>query len=364
MGRIGRFIGDVGRRRVLPNAVLYIVAAWVTIQVADLAIDAGVIHLVLRDVFVAAFVGFPIALVVSWFYDVTRKGIVRTPPVGAADTFDRSLHTRDYLLFASLAAVWAIAIVYVHTPEPVDKSIAILPFDNIGHDPNNAMFAFGMRLDLQTQLQNLHDLKIIARESSDRIDQDMSLPDMALKLGAAYILKGSVERVLDQVRINVVLIDAQEDQQAWSHSYDRDLTARNWFDIRNEVSGVITDSLQAELSPAEQRRLATAPTENFEAHQAYLLGHVRMAIRSTGALTEAVGYFRQAIDLDPDYALAWVGLADSLFLQMTYGGLLEDEEIPKVEDAINKALELDDKLGEAYVTLGVVHWQKVDLAAA
>jgi len=364
VGRIGQFIKDAGRRRVLPTVALYIVAAWVAIQVADLAIDAGVLRWPLRNVFVAAFLGFPVALILSWFYDVTRRGIVRTPPIGADASFDRSLHKRDYLLFASLAAVWFAASVFVHTPVAVDKSIAILPFENPGHDPANAMFAYGIRVDLQTQLQSLHDLKIIARESTDRIDSDMSLPEMALKLGAAYIMKGSVERVLDRVRISVILIDAEKEQQTWAGSYDRELTASNWFDIRNEISGVITDTLQAELSPAEQGRLESVPTENFAAHQAYLLGKDRMAKRSTEALAEAVAYFQQAIDLDPNYALAWVGLADSLFLRATYGGLPEDEEFPKVHAAIDKALELDDQLGEAYVTLGAVRWQEDDVAAA
>ena len=176
MDRIGQFIKDVGRRRVISNAALYVVAAWVAIQVADLAIEAGVIRWPLRNVFVAASLGFPIALIFSWFYDVTRQGIVRTPPVGADASFDSSLHKRDYLLFAASAAVWVVANVIVHTPTPVDKSIAILPFENPGHDTNNAMFAFGLRVDLQTQLQILHDLKVIARESSDRVDNDLSLP--------------------------------------------------------------------------------------------------------------------------------------------------------------------------------------------
>ena len=329
-----------------------------------MAIDAGLIRWPLRDVFVAAFIGFPIALLVSWFYDITRRGLLRTPPVGADDSFDKSLHTRDYLLFASLAAVWALAIVFVHTPAPVDKSIAILAFENPGQDPDNAMFAFGIRLDLQTQLQNITDLKIIARESSDRIDSNMSIAEAGLKLGAAYIMKGSVERVLNRIRINVILIDAQNEQQTWVRSYDRELSANNWFDIRNEISSVITNSLQAQLLPAEQDSLTSVPTASFAAHQAYLLGQDRMANRSTAALAEAISYFQEAIDLDPDYALAWVGLADSLFLQMAIGGLPEEEEFPKIEAAIDKALELDDSLGEAYVTRGAVLWQKGESVAA
>jgi TolB-like protein/Tfp pilus assembly protein PilF len=364
VGRIGQFIQDAGRRRVLSNAALYIVAAWVVIQVADLAIDAGVLRWPLRNVFVAAFLGFPIALILSWFYDVTRRGIVRTPPRDADSSFDESLNKRDYLLIASLAAVWVVGNVFVYTPTAVDKSIAILPFENPGHDPDNAMFAFGIRVDLQTQLQNLHDLKIIARESSDRIDSDMSLPEIGLKLGAAYIMRGSVERVLDRVRVNVILLDAEKEQQTWAGSYDRELTATNWFDIRNEISAVITDTLQAELSPAEQERLETVPTQNLAALEAYFHGKQRMATRATKALAEAVGYFQQAVELDPEFALAWVGLADSLQLRMAYAALPEDVERPKVQAAINLALELDERLGEAYASLGLVQWGRNELADA
>ncbi len=364
MGRIGQFFQDAGRRRVLSNAALYIVAAWVVIQVAESAIEAGVLRLPLRDIFVAAFLGFPVALILSWFYDVTRRGIVRTPPIGADTSFDESLNKRDYLLIASLAAVWVVANVFIHTPAPVEKSIAILPFENPGHDPSNAMFAFGIRVDLQTQLQKIHDLKIIARESSDRIDSDMSLPEMGLRLGAAYIMKGSVERVLDRVRVNVVLIDAQQERQAWAGSYDRQLTASNWFDIRNEIFGVITDTLQARLSPAERQRLETVPTQNLAALEAYFHGRQRMAKRATKALAESVGYFQQAVELDPEFALAWVGLADSLNLRMQYAALPEDVELPKVEAAIANALQLNEQLGEAYASLGLVEWGRDELAAA
>jgi TolB-like protein/Tfp pilus assembly protein PilF len=364
MGRIRQFVRDVRRRRVLQNAAIYIVAAWVAIQVADLAIDAGIIRWSLRNFFFAAFLGFPVALIVSWFYDITRRGLARTPPASADASFDKSLHTRDYLLFTSLAVVWVVANVFVHTPAPVDKSIAILPFENPGHDPDNAMFAFGIRVDLQSQLQNLRDLKIIARESSDKIDRDMSLPEIGLKLGAAYIMRGSVERVLGRVRINVNLIDAEKEEQTWAGSYDRELTASNWFDIRNEISGVITDTLRAELSPAEEKRLETVPTENLAALQAYYHGKQRMAKRTVGTSAEAIDYFQQAVDLDPNFALAWVGLADSYSLQALYGGLPQDEMLPKKEAAIDKALELDDQLGEAYASLATLQWQKGDMAAA
>jgi TolB-like protein/Tfp pilus assembly protein PilF len=364
MGRAKRFIQDAVRRRVIPNAVLYIVAAWVAIQVADLAIEAGVIHLELRSVFYAAFLGFPIALIISWFYDITRQGLVRTPPIGGDATFDTSLHRRDYFLMAALGVLWALAVAYVQTPAVVDKSIAIMPFENPGHDPENAMFGFGIRVDLQTQLQNIHDLKVIARDSSDRVNKNLPLSEVGRKLGASYLLKGSVERVLDRVRISVILIEAEKEEQAWAGSYDRALTAGNWFDIRNEISGVITDTLQAELSSTEQQRLDAVPTENFDALQAYFRGKQRMAKRTVGSLAEAAEYFQKAVSLDPEFALAWVGLADSYYLQMIYGSLPPEEMLPKMEAAIDVALDLDGQLGEAYATLGALQFSRNDRAAS
>jgi tetratricopeptide (TPR) repeat protein len=363
LGGIGKFIKDVRRRRVLSNAALYIVAAWVAIQVADLAIDAGVIRLPLRNVFVAAFLGFPVALILSWFYDITRRGIVRTPPVGADTSFDESLHKRDYLLIASLAAVWAVATVYVHAPAPVDKSIAILPFENRGHDPQGADLAFGVRLDLHTQLEKLQDIKIIAQASAETIDQDLPVPDLARKLGVAFIMKGTVERILDRVRVSVSLIDA-ESEQAWSFVYDRKLDVVSLFDIRDDIARQITGNLQAELSPQELQRIQTRPTENFDAYQAYLLGKQRMARRTTGALVEAIDYFQKAVDLDPEFALAYVGLADSYYLHMLYASLPRDEAYSKMKSAADKALALDDQLGEAYATLGVFENMKNDDAVA
>jgi len=334
---------------------LYIVAAWVAVQVADLAIEAGLIRWSLKDVFVAAFLGFPIALLTGWYYDITRHGIVRTAPIDSNDPWDGSLRLRDYLLFVSLALVWAVSVVLVHTPLPEGRSIAILPFENPGHDPDNAIFAFGLRVDLQTQLQNIHDLKIIARESADNVDDQLSLRDIGLKLGAAYLMKGSVERVLDRVRVNVILIHAENEEQAWAGSYDRELTAANWFDIRNEISGVITGKLQASFSPEQKQRLDGLPTDNMAALQAYFRGKQRMARRTTESLAEAIEHFQTAVDQDPTFALAYVGLADSIYLNMLYGSLTEEEELPRMEGAVNAALALDDELGEAHASLAVLH---------
>jgi TolB-like protein/Tfp pilus assembly protein PilF len=354
MRRIGQFISDARRRRVLPNAALYIVAAWVTIQVADLAIEAGLIRWSLRDFFLAAFLGLPVALVISWYYDITRRGLVRTPPTGAGESAGTSLNVRDFGLITALVAAWAGAVFLFHTPPPVDRSIAVLPFENPGQDPDNAIFGFGLRVDLQTQLEKIHDLKVIARESSDRVDRDLSLTDIGNRLGAAYILRGSLERVLDRIRVNVILVDAGDESQAWAGSYDRELTAANWFDMRNEIASVITQKLRAHLSPDQRRRLDALPTENLDALQAYFRGKQRMARRTTQALSQAVRHFSTATELDPTFTLAYVGLADSRYLDMLYGGHDGEHILPQMEAAVTKALELDAGLGEAHASLAVV----------
>lgn len=354
MSAIRQFFLELHRRRVLANATLYIVAAWVTIQVASEAIDAGLLRIPLREVFVAAFLGFPVALIISWFYDITRKGLTRTPGAAADESFDESLRPRDYGIFSGLAASWLLAVFLVHSPPPVERSIAILPFDNTGGDPENAIFAYGLRVDLQAQLQQLHDLKIIARESVDRIDVTMPVSQIGLRLGTSYIMRGSIERAFDQVRITVILIDTETGTQSMARSYDRALTARNWFDIRNEITGNIVSSLQAELTPGEQRRLMAEPTQSLAALNAYGQGMRLKSKRTIGALGEAIKLFQKAVELDPHFARAHVGYADSLFLHRRYSQQSLTEIVPDMRSAVQTAVAIDDELGEAYVTLAVI----------
>ena len=177
----------------------------------------------------------PLALIVGWFYDITREEIVRTPPSDAGDSLEKSLQRKDYVLLASLAAVWTILYVLIHIPPAIDKSIAVLPFENRGHDPANAPFAFGIHDDLLTQLQQLSEIKVIAKPSVESIDKNLSVAEMGRQLGAAFALKGSVERVLDRVRISIILIRV-EDEHSSLFTYDRRLSARNYFDIRDEMA--------------------------------------------------------------------------------------------------------------------------------
>jgi len=356
------FYRELRRRRVFSVVALYTVAAWAVIQVGDLAIDAGMLAgLSLRNLFVLAIIGFPLALIAGWFYDISRTGVVRTASVGADDTFSGSLQLKDYLLLLVLAVVWAGAYVYVHTPPPVNKSIAVMPFENRGNDPENASFALGIHDDLMTQLQRIGDLKLITGSSLAQIDADTPVQITGLRLGATYIMKGTVERVLDRIRVNVVLIEAAEEQQAWAGSFDRELSANNLFSIRDEITSAITKNLQSVLSPAEGTRVFDLPTANMQAYRLYSRGRQLMTNRKKDELRQALKAFKQAVKIDPEFALAWVGVADSSYL-LTPADLDNIQEI--VRPAIDRALELNDQLGEAYVSLGKMYAEEQKMEQA
>ena len=168
------------------------------------------------------------------------------------------------------------------------------------------------------------------------------------------VLEGGVQRAGDRVRVTVQLIDAATDAHLWAESYDRELTAANIFAIQSEVAAAIAGALKAALTAGEQARVDAIPTQNLEAWQAYQLGKQRMAKRNSAALTEAEEHFRKAITLDPKFALAWTGLADTLALQTSYGGRPQDAGLGDAEQAVAKALELDQNLAEAWASAGLI----------
>jgi len=251
--------------------------------------------------------------------------------------------------------------------EPVEreKSIAVLPFENLSQDATNEPFTIGIHDDILTQISKISALKVISRTSvMEYRNTTKNLKTIGQELGAATVLEGSVQRAGDRVRINVQLIDAVTDEHLWADTYDRRLTAANIFAIQSEIATAIADALRATLSLEEQDRLATVPTENMAALEAYFRGKQRMAKRSSAALAEAVDDFNRAIELDPSFALAYVGLADSYQLQVQYSGLPLDEMTEKAQAATDNALALDDRLAEAYTSLGSIESLRNDYEAA
>jgi eukaryotic-like serine/threonine-protein kinase len=242
------------------------------------------------------------------------------------------------------------AVAGVSTPNP-EKSIAVLPFENLSNDPENAYFADGIQEEILMRLSKIADLKVISRTSTRRFKSaPEDLRQIAQQLGVANVLEGSVQKAADQVRVNVQLINAATDTHLWADTYDRKLT--DIFAVESEIAKTVADRLQAKLTGAEQRAIASRPTENSEAHQLYLRGRFYWNKVLGPEFDKSRQYYQQAIELDPNYALAYAGLADFYGFALGYGLLPPEEKLAKMaEDMANKALELDPTLGEAYNAL-------------
>lgn len=376
MSRIGQFIAETRRRRVFRVAALYIIAAWVILQIADVLFPTwNIPDSAKQYVLIGALLGFPLALVFGWIYDITSQGIVRTPPAQPGLEIDLTLRRSDYLIlstFVLVAGAVTVGLVDRILETPVEqeiiagersisaKSIAVLPFENRSPDPENAYFADGMHDDLLSLLSRLGDLKVISRTSVQRYrNTDKTTPEIGRELGVAYVLEGAVQRMADQVHINVQLIAAEADEHIWAGMFDEELTAANIFAIQSGIAESIVNALQATLSPGERDRIETRPTENFAAYQSYLVGKQRLANRTSKDYEQAIEYFTEAIELDPGFALAYAGLADAYTVQNDYGYLTDEEYLAKAPGLIDQALSLDDSLGEAHVSLATLkHFQQ------
>ena len=236
-----------------------------------------------------------------------------------------------------------------------NKSIAVLPFDNLSGDPQNAYFSEGVQDEILTRLAKIAELKVISRTSTQRFKSaPEDLRQIAQQLGVANILEGSVQKANDQVRVNVQLISALTDAHLWADTYDRKLT--DIFAVETEIAKTVADVLKAKLTGSEQHVIAARPTENSEAHQLYLKGRFFWNKRTGSDLKKSIDYFEQAIAADPSYALAYAGVADGYVFLPGYNAGAPRDCYPKAMAAAKKALELDDTLAEAHTTLALAIW--------
>lgn len=252
----------------------------------------------------------------------------------------------------------------IETP-PAELSIAVLPFDNRSNREEDEFFTEGMHDDLLTTLAKIGSMKVISRTSvMEYRETTKKIPEIAKELGVANVLEGGVQRAGNQVRINVQLIDADNDEHLWAEIYDRELTAENLFAIQSEISKAIADALHATLSPEEVDRIETVPTQSLDALDHYLRGRKFMATRAVEDLESARQEFLKAVEIDPGFALAWVAVADSHNLLAAYkdlpGGIFDNIR----DEAINRALQIDPRLGEAYASLGNLSYDQGDVRAA
>ncbi|MCX7055383.1 MAG: hypothetical protein NTU56_14485, partial [Proteobacteria bacterium] len=340
--------------------IAYAAGAWGLLQVLQFLADTYEWpSQVLRLVTLAFAVGLPIVVTLAWFHGdrghqrATRAELVILTLLlllgaGALWLYGQRSHPIPPTVTAARSA---------DTPAAAEErpSIAVLPFENRSDQEKDTFFVDGIHDDILTQLTKIGAMKVIARTSVEQFrDTKLSTKEIGEKLGVTRVLEGSVQRAGDRVRVTAQLIDATSDAHLWAESYDRELTAANIFAIQSEVATSIASALETTLTAAEKARVNIIPTRNLAAWEAFQLGRQRMARRTAGTLADAEQFFQRAIDLDPRFALAYAGLADSLTLQIEHAGAPPEATLARADVAVGTALELDPNLAEAWAASALI----------
>ena len=351
------FFDEVKRRKVYRVAAAYIIAAGGAIQLASASFPAWELpNWALRLVIVLFLVGFPIALMLAWAYDITAQGVRVTPTTAAPGKHRR----RNVIMLVASGVVISAAAGFFLLPgvsaRKIDKSIAVLPFENLSDEKENAYFADGIQDDVLTNLSKIGDLKVISRTSvMPYRGKASNLREIGKALGVGAILEGTVRRIGNRVRVNVQLINVENDEHLWAEDYDRDLT--DVFAIQTDLAQQIVRELQAKLSPTEKAQIERKPTENSEAYLAFLEAHdlfTRMdKFRSNTEKAEQL--FEKATKLDPNFAAAFAGLAwveDWMYHDFDPTPARKE----KARTAAETAIRLQPDLPEAHLALGFYHY--------
>jgi len=365
-----KFFGELKRRNVYKVAVAYAVVAWLLIQVATQVFPLFEIpNWAIRLVVLLLIIGFPVALVFAWAFELTPEGLKRTEDVDLGESITRGTGRKlDFLIIGVLLLVIAVfayqrfgpgkkGLVTMPSAIP-EKSIAVLPFENRSEDKANTYFADGIQDEILTRLSKIADLKVISRTSTQHYKSAPdNLREIASQLGVAHIVEGSVQKSGDSVRVNVQLIKAANDSHLWADTYDRKLT--DIFSVESEVAKAIADQLRAHLTGQEEQVIAAKPTDNPEAYDAYLRG-LAYSLKTAQTPANALGaqkYLKEAVRLDPKFALAWALLSyteargyRTLNLQPTVA--LREE----ARQAAETALTLQPNLDEAVLAKGYYHY--------
>ncbi len=357
------FLAELKRRNVYKVAVAYAVVGWLVIQVSSTVLPTfHAPEWVVQTLVVLLAIGFPIALVIAWAFELTPEGLKRAEDVDLA--MKRRPKSHAWIYVVAVGAVLSIGLFMLgrygfreknsSTVELPAKSIAVLPFDNLSEDKSNAYFAEGVQDEILTRLAKVADLKVISRTSTQHFKSAPdNLPQIAKQLGVMNILEGSVQKANDQVRVNVQLINALTDAHLWAETFDRKLT--DIFAVESEIAKTIADTLQAKLTGSEKTAMSKKPTANPEAYELYLKGRFFWNKRTSADLRKAVDYFNQAIAKDSNYALAYAGLADAFAMYPDYGVEAPADAYPRAKSAAMKVLELDNTLGQPHAALGLVY---------
>ena len=359
------FFAELKRRNVYKVAVAYAVVGWLIAQIATQIFPfLEIPNWVVRLVIVLIAIGFPIALVIAWAFELTPEGLKRTEDVDPA-TSARQPRKHIWILVVIVGATFSIGLFLIgrytaqnttgaaHIESPA-KSIAVLPFDNATRNADTEYLSDGISEALINSLTELQQLKVIARSTAFRYKGKQIDPQsVGRDLKVQTVLMGVVRQLGDRLNVQVDLVDAVTGSQLWGQEYERKLV--DVLAVKQALVREVTEKLRLKLTGEQQQRLTQRDTTNPEAYQFYLRGRYYWNKRTAENLTKAMEQFQQAADKDPNYALAYVGLSDSYVLLENYAGTPANETLPKAKAFAERALQLDNSLAEAHTSLGYVY---------
>lgn len=374
------FIAELKRRNVLRVAAAYALVAWIIIEAGSVLLPTfGAGQRVFQAYVIVVIAGFVMALVAAWVFELTPEGVKLDKHVDRSiPRSDAAKQSFNFAIIGLLIVALAVSITFNVTdlrggwksddagPAAMRRSIAVLPFASLSNDPDNVSFVDGIHDDLLTKLASIGSLKVISRTSVlEYRNTNKNLKQIGEELGVDTILEGTVQRFGDNVRVNVQLIDAQSDDHLWAQTYDRQLTMQNIFSIQSEISEAISGALQATLLPHERTPATDIPTQNIRAYGLYVSGRQNLYLRRLETLQEARVQLEQAIALDPDYAEAYVALAESvLLLYINHNAIPREEAFAIAQSNLDRAFALNSELADAYATLGLLkteQWSRTRL---
>ena len=338
-------VSELRRRNVVRMAALYMVAAWLVLQVAEVVMTlAALPRWSGQVVLLLLFLGFPIALAFSWFYEITPEGISLEKQVEPGESITHATGRRmDFIIISLLSA--ALLIFALHTWWPsniVDKSIAVLAFENMSEDPNQEYFSDGISEELLSTLSRVPDLRVISRSSSFPYkDKSLEASEIAEELDVAHILEGSVRKSGNNVRITVRLIEAGSNSQLWSETFDRPLG--DIFSVQEEVARNVTETLRGTLL----NQAGTVNQTDPEAYALYLQARHLSSLVTIESVNRAISYYRQVLDIDPKYAPAWIGLGVAYEKLASLRYLPSEEARALSFEAIERAVNIAPDSGPA-----------------
>jgi len=358
------FFAELKRRNVYKVAVAYAIVGWLLVQVATQVFPfLEIPNWVVRLVIVLVAIGFPIAMVIAWAFELTPEGIKRTEDVDLSAAGRSKKHTWIYIVVIGAAISVALFFLGRYTArntqaprqsEAATKSIAVLPFVNMSADKNDEYLSDGVSEELITALSKITGLQVKARTSSFAFkDKNEDIQKIGELLHVSHLLEGSVAKAGNKLRITAQLIQASDGNHEWSDTYDRDM--QDIFAVRSEVAQKVAETLKVRLLGEEKKQIDKKPTENLEAYNLYRQGRYYGDKVSEEGIKKALPFFEQAIHKDPRFAEAYAGMADT-YVAAADAFIAPREAFSKAKEAALKAIELDDTLVEAHASLGLVHY--------